>query len=87
MNIKDFQEKRGRKPLDIQMEAELKEWIEHKIEEKNYLTRSIIREKARRLSKCERFIASRGWFSKFFRRNPDLEQKYKENRKNHFKNT
>ena len=47
-----------------------------------YLTQKQIREKARLMSNCSNFRASKGWVEKLFKRRPDLFDAYTENRIN-----
>ena len=58
----------GRKPLDQDMEAWLKEWIEEQRSRHLRVTRSAIQKKATEIH-GDGFVASRGWLERFLERN------------------
>ena len=58
----------GRKPLDQEMEAWLKEWIEEQRSRHLRVTRSAIQKKATEIH-GDGFVASRGWLERFLERN------------------
>ena len=55
----------GRKTKDPQMERLLYEWYERERRLNRILTAKMVKEKAKQLSKCKDFIASKGWLDKF----------------------
>ena len=69
--IKGTQRKNGggRKVLDPEMEEKLLKWIEEQKNIGNKLTGTSIKNKAKALSKFKTFLASKGWFEKFKKKN------------------
>ena len=58
----------GRKVMDPQMEIDLIKWINSEIDKGNKLSGKDIQEKAKNLSKVEKFLASKGWLEKFLKK-------------------
>ena len=71
----------GRKPMSTNLEEKLFDWISEMLEKRNRVSRKMVRNKARELSRQDvqiredveargdsNFIASNGWLNRFFRR-------------------
>lgn len=62
------------------MENRICEWLDSELKKGTHITQKIIREKAKALSQCDEFKASKGWLEKFFKRRPELFEGYTRNR-------
>lgn len=58
----------GRKVMDPQMEVNLIKWINSETEKGSKLSGKEIQDKAKYLSKVDKFLASKGWLEKFLKK-------------------
>ena len=58
----------GRKVMDPQMEIDLIDWINEEKETGNKITSKQVQDKAKTLSRVDKFLASKGWLEKFLKK-------------------